>query len=318
MRRFLGSNRSLLLTITIAASAISLVTLASSGALASGRQPSTPASSGSTQQPADDIPTLQKKLAECRQDVAFDRQAIDYAESLAALAKRKQIVVISAGNNGPLILTFADVRDAMILNYVTGRITKAELASRLHSFALTAAKTLKTLKGLIDKARDERDEDQNRCAKLAQELRDAQNGGGGGGGVTFSLQSGLTKMTNTHQSELTIDPSGMSAHLDNSKSGGAVWKIDYSWEVPRTITPGKSYTITLHDKILSVTPDQPLGDQINALAPDFAQAIQAHWPEKPDVSKTFTVPLAASQKDSGDIAITIGFVSSGVTYHYRK
>jgi hypothetical protein len=47
MRRFLGSNRSLLVKMAIAASAISLVSFAASGALASGRQPSR-ASSGST------------------------------------------------------------------------------------------------------------------------------------------------------------------------------------------------------------------------------------------------------------------------------
>ena len=113
MRRFPGSTRSLLLTIALAASAISLVSLAASGALASGRQPQ------------DDIPTLKKKLAECRQDVAFDREAIDYAENLYTLAKRNPIVVIASGSSGPLIVTFEDVRDAMILNYVTGRITKA-------------------------------------------------------------------------------------------------------------------------------------------------------------------------------------------------
>jgi hypothetical protein len=265
----------------------------------------------------DDIPTLKRKLAACRQDVALDREAIDYAERLYVLAKQHKVVLIS-NPSGPLIITFAEIRDYYILQYVTGRITKAQLAASLHSAALTAAKTLKLLTAAIGKARDERDADQNRCAKLAQELSAAQGGGGGGGGgATLSLQPVATNdVTNTHQSELTINAAGKSAHFDNSKGSGAHWQVDYSWEIPQTITPGKSYTLSLHDTILGVQPDQPLGDQINALAPGFAQAIQAHWPDNKDVSKTFTVPVSAGT--GSDYSITIGFVSSGVTYRYKK
>jgi hypothetical protein len=125
-------------------------------------------------------------------------------------------------------------------------------------------------------------------------------------------------MKNTHQGELTIDAGGKSAHFDNSKSSGAHWQVEYSWTVPATIAPGKSYQLTLHETITGVQPNQPLGDQMNALAPDFAQAIQAHWPEAPDASKTFTVPVSASQSSSSDYTITIGFISSSVTYHYKK
>ena len=99
---------------------------------------------------------------------------------------------------------------------------------------------------------------------------------------------------------------------------GGAWKVDYSWKVPQTVTPGKSIEITIGIKFESVNPSQPLGMQISALAPDFAQAVQAHWPDSPTVSKTYTVPIAADQKDSSDVAMTIGFVSSGVVYHYRK
>jgi hypothetical protein len=267
----------------------------------------------------DDIPTLQKKLADCRQDVAYDREAIDYAEKLYALAKKHKVVVFT-NIGGPFIMTFAEVRDFLILQYVTGKINKVALASRLHSLALTAAKTLKLLAAAIEQARDERDADQNRCAKLAQQLQQAQGGGGGGGGggtsKTLTLQPvKATDVSNTHQSELTIDASGRSAHFD--ASSGADWQADYSWKIPQTITAGNTYTITLHDKILNVTPSQPLGDQMNALAPDFAQAIQAHWPDNPDVEKTFNVPLTASDAGVSDYRITIGFISSSVTYHYK-
>jgi hypothetical protein len=320
MRRFLDSNRSLLLKIAIAAAAISLVSLAASGALASGRQPAAPASGGAARVAKDDVLTLQKKLAACRQEVADDREAIGYAESFLALAKRNRLVAVSAFGGTPIFVTVAAVRDALILRYVTGEITKAQLATKLHQLALQAAATLKKLTALIAEAHDARDADEGRCAKLAEQLNQAQSGGGGGGGgggtVTFTLQPGLTEVKNTHQSELTIDPAGRKAHF--VASSGAIWKSDYSWKVPTTITPGKSIQITIEDKILSIVPDQPLTDYMSAFAPDFAQQIQSHWPDNPDVSKTYTVPIAADQKDSSDIAITIGFISSGVTYHYKK
>jgi hypothetical protein len=67
-----------------------------------------------------------------------------------------------------------------------------------------------------------------------------------------------------------------------------------------------------------VNPSQPLGFQITAFMPDFAQAVQAHWPETPSASKTFTIPVAADQKDSQEIVVTIGVLSGSVQYHYRK
>jgi hypothetical protein len=245
--------------------------------------------------------------------------AIGRAEAFVALARKNKLVYLGNSPFGPVIVSVDQVRDSIIIRYVAGQINKVKFANDLHLLGIRAAATLKAITALLKEDINDRDETEDRCAKLAQQLKQAQAGGGGGGGSTFTRQSpSPSDVSNTHQTELTIDPSGMSAHFDNSKSGGATWKIDYSWEVPQTITPGKSFTITLHEKFLSVSPDQPLGDQMNALAPDFAQAIQAHWPDNPDVSKTFTVPLAADQKDSSEITITIGFVSSSVQYHYRK
>jgi hypothetical protein len=76
-----------------------------------------------------DVPTLEKKLAACRKDVAYDREAIDFAESFLALAKRKQVVFVGGGGAFPPVLTTVPAaREAYILWYVTGRITKTELA----------------------------------------------------------------------------------------------------------------------------------------------------------------------------------------------
>jgi len=266
----------------------------------------------------DDIPTLEKKLAQCRHDLAAARLTTGDAEHLLALATQKKIVLLSIGGN-PFPVTADQLRDILVARVLAGQLTRQHLTDWLKLISRLRASTVRTLTTLVDEDRDARDRIGNRCAKLAEELKQARAGGGTGGGSapTFTLQPGLTKVTNTHAPELKIDPEGMSADQDHCCDGGG-WKIHYSWEVPQTITPGNTYTIMLHIKMLSVTPDQPLGDQMNALAPDFAQAIQAHWPENKDVSKTFTVPLAEDQKDSSDIGITIGFVSSGVIYHYRK
>ncbi len=236
------------------------------------------------------------------------------------LAKRTFLYTVSHFEGRPIFMpvSVADFTDYITEELVLGAITPRQAVKAIQQLRQMTVSNLAALNDYIDAADSQVTHQRSRCASLGGTTTTTTTKPKPPSANAFTLQSGLTKVTNTHQSELTIDAAGRTAHFDNSHGGSAVWKIDYSWEVPQTITPGKTYTITLHEEILSVSPSQPLGDQMNALAPDFAQAIQAHWPDNPDVSKTFTVPLAADQKDSSDIAITIGFVSSGVTYHYRK
>src|SRR6187549_509030 len=44
---------------------------------------------------------------------------------------------------------------------------------------------------------------------------------------SFTLDASRTKVTNTHQGELTIDAAGRKAHF--KASSGAIWESDYSW-----------------------------------------------------------------------------------------
>ena len=64
-------------------------------------------------------------------------------------------------------------------------------------------------------------------------------------------------------------------------------------------------------------PEQPLSDQINVLAPDFAQALNIKYPSPGGGSKTYTFPISASYRGTKELKITIGFVSSSVEYTYR-
>ena len=92
--------------------------------------------------------------------------------------------------------------------------------------------------------------------------------------------------------------------------------------MPGTLVAGKKVAgaIMLADTISNVTPDQDISDQINALAPDFAQAVQVQYKTgsgSASGSMTYDYTLAADTTAS-DFYITIGFVSSSVVYHYHR
>lgn len=288
-----------------------LATAGVSGGIAGGRGTATPASL----RPNAPAETIKQCLATLR---ALQGHAKTLRSMRAdALAKRIYLYTVGHFQGRPIFVPLSRKEFTYLITeqLVLGEISAKQATRLIQSIKQMTANNVDALNDYIESADGRVQRQRAHCASLS-------------GGTTTKPPSGTTftrqpvdpskDVSNTHKSELTIDPAGMSAHFDNRASSGAHWKVDYSWEVPQTITPGKTYEITLHIKFLSVTPSQPLGDQMNALAPDFAQAIQAHWPDTPDVSKTFTVTLAADQKDSTDIPITIGFVSSGVTYHYRK
>jgi hypothetical protein len=317
MRRSLGTNRKLFLNIAILASAITLVSLAASGATASGR-PSTPTSGGSSRQATDDIPTLAKKLADCRKDVALDREAVDYAESLLALAKRKQLVFIPTGPFVPHIITVKEGRDWLILQYVTGKITEAQLARELKNLAVRAAATLRKLTEILEEARDARDADQNRCAKIAEQLKQAQSGGGGGSG-TFALvgavkADGTEDVANPNAIELEITPAAMKATNDHKASlGGGVWKVNYAWELPKTLTPGKEASVTLRITIETNPGQNTFGVKVSAPGLSAQQLLT-----KDGASKTYEFTVPPGYEDAKELTIDIYLLSAKVTYHYRR
>jgi hypothetical protein len=137
----------------------------------------------------------------------------------------------------------------------------------------------------------------------------------------FTLVASLTEVKNVQGAKLQIDATGMSADLDHTgqyggAGNGGDWKVHYTWQVPQTLIPGNKYTITLGVAV-SAPNQQPLSIGMNALAPDFGQQLIVTYPNPSNLSKSYEGTLAADQKDSKEIIVTIGFESSYVIYHYR-
>jgi hypothetical protein len=132
---------------------------------------------------------------------------------------------------------------------------------------------------------------------------------------TFVLTS--TKVTNPNAPELVIDANGQKATWNHCCDGGK-WTLDFSWKVPQTMAAGKASSITIGMHASGVQPDQPILFQMSARAPDFAQALDMHYPSPSSATKTYTVPLAEDLKDSKEVFVVIAVVSAEITYTYRR
>jgi hypothetical protein len=307
------SRRSLLIALLTVA-ALAGVLFGVSGGIAAGRGTATPASVQRPKTPAETIQQCLAKLTSLRSHAAILRKMRQ-----DVVAKRSYLYTVGhfSGHTIFAPLSVSEFTYLLTEELVLGKITAQGVAKAVRAMKRTTASNLIELNGYIAAADRAVQSQRRRCASLGSPTTTTTAKPPPPSATTFTLQQSLTKVTNTHTPELTIDAQGMAA-VDNHCCDGGAWKVDYAWKVPQTVTPGKTIEITIGIKFESVNPSQPLGMQIGALAPDFAQAVQAHWPDSPTVSKTYTVPIAADQKDSSDIAITIGFVSSGVVYHYRK
>ncbi len=135
--------------------------------------------------------------------------------------------------------------------------------------------------------------------------------------VTFIRVDSLTKVTNTHQGELTIDAAGQSAHFVN-RHDGAVWKTEYTWETPPILVAGETAEVRIGAFITEVRPRQPMSDSINVLAPDLAKQVIANYPDQADKSETYPLPISAGYRNQDELHITVGFMSSTVVYTYRR
>jgi hypothetical protein len=140
---------------------------------------------------------------------------------------------------------------------------------------------------------------------------------------SFVLAS--TKVTNGHVPELKVDAAGGKARWDHTgpfggAGKGGEWKVDFTFAVPRTLTPGKSFSVRLGLSVSNVLPEQPLAMAIGARAPDFVGRVDVNYPNPASGSKTFSVPLSAGYKDVNykEIVVIVGFVSAEVTYVYRR
>jgi hypothetical protein len=135
---------------------------------------------------------------------------------------------------------------------------------------------------------------------------------------SFTLTS--TKVTNPNASELKIYPTSGTATWDHPRDGGT-WKVEFAFKVPRTLTPGQSFSITLGIKVDNQVPNNPNGYAIGARAPDFVKSLNITAPATMQASKTFTVPFSASYKvyyNIKDVYVVIGMLSAEVTYTYHR
>lgn len=140
---------------------------------------------------------------------------------------------------------------------------------------------------------------------------------------SFTLVSSLTEVKNPNAPELTIDAAGGKATWDHTgpfggAGKGGEWKVEYTFNVPQTLTPGKSSSVTVGLAASNVQPEQPLFIQMTVRAPDFAQALSINYPNPAQASKTFTIPISAGLKDAKELFVVIGVVSAEVIYHYRR
>jgi hypothetical protein len=133
--------------------------------------------------------------------------------------------------------------------------------------------------------------------------------------VSFQLVG--TKVSNPQGPQLTIDPNAQSAVWDHCCDGGK-WKIRFTWQVPRELKLGVSHPIKLAMKTESYQSGGPSNFQMNVLAPDLAEALAIQAPTPGAGEKNVTFLVRDYLKDQQEFSITVGFVSGGVTYTYRR
>jgi hypothetical protein len=140
---------------------------------------------------------------------------------------------------------------------------------------------------------------------------------------TFTLVPGLTEVKNARPPELTVDAAGQTAVWDHTgQFGGAgkggEWRVDFKWNVPQTLTPGKSSSLTLGLQVSNVRPEQPILFQIGARAYDFKQVIDLPYPNPAGLTKSFSIPVSMSYKDYKELFVIVDVVGAEVIYHYKK
>jgi hypothetical protein len=134
-------------------------------------------------------------------------------------------------------------------------------------------------------------------------------------GVSFQLVA--TKVSNPQGTQLTIDPVAENAVWDHCCDGGK-WKIRFGWQVPRELKVGLSYPIRLEMRVDNYQSGGPSGFQMNVLAPDLAEALAVQAPTPGSGNRSVTFSARDYLKDQKEFSITIGFLSGGVTYTYRR
>jgi hypothetical protein len=295
---------------------LAVAVFGASGGLASSQRPSAPTSVGSNHQPNAPAETIQQ----CLKRLAGIQAQLNHFKKLRkdALEKRIYLYTIARVSGNPIFVAVSvtEFKSLVTAELLAGDLSPKQLLQLVREMREMTVDNLRALGDYIAGFNADAAKQKKHCDALRQGGTTPKPPPPPAG--TFTLEPGLTEVKNPNSNELTIDAAGQKAVDDNTHSGGAQWLVDYSWKVPQTFTPGKTSQITIGADIKSVNPSQPLGVQITAFAPDFAKAVQAHWPDTPSNSMTFDVPIAEDQKDSNEITVTIGVISASIVYHYRK
>jgi hypothetical protein len=295
-----------------------------SAGLASSPRSSTPASATSRHQPNAPAETIQQ----CLKKLASIQAAANRMRKLRqdVLAKRTYLYTVGrlSGENLFVPVSALEFKYFLTQELLLGGISTSQLVRLTREIRQMTAENLRQLERWISTYNHDAQAQKKHCDALRQGTKPpppkppappTQAG-------SFALVGSLTEVKNPNAPEVTIDAAGGKAVWDHTgKFGGAgkggEWKAEYTFELPQTLTPGKSSSVTLGIKVSNVQPEQPNSYQITALAPDFAQALNLSYPNPAEISKTFTIPISASLKDANEITITIGVVSAQVIYHYR-
>ena len=285
--------------------ALALVATGASGAFASGS--------------ADDLATVQAKLDGCRKDLKDSQADIKDYSALLAKAKRGSFVLIQFPR-GFVPVQIEEAEFWINLELRAGKITPKKAVELARYLGKLKATTIRSLTGAFNDERAHFTRTGQRCATLAAERDRLLDAGDSGG--SFVLKSTI-KVTNPNAPELTIDAAGGTALWNHTgvyggAGKGGEWKIEYTFKVPRTLSPGKSSSISLSLEAGSVKPEQPLSIGMSATAPDFKGTLSINYPSPAKASKVFTFPISAGYKDFKEIEIRVGVVSAEVIYTYQR
>ncbi|MBA2462371.1 MAG: hypothetical protein H0V45_11495 [Actinobacteria bacterium] len=222
----------------------------------------------------DELEEVEAKLALCRKDLVQARGAVNAAEDLLALARKRPFVLLPVPGFGIVPVSVKSVTDALILQYVTGEITRAQLVRRLQYLTRQARSTVQILTAAIDEAREGVERTQKRCAALAEQrnrLKAGGGAGGGGGGGTGAFPGGTaTTMTLTIEGHVgTLDlKTGKTTYTGNTSDipGTKRGTVSGSVRINGTLPTGWNIYVyaeakTAHTGPGSFTIKDPIGSQ---------------------------------------------------------
>lgn len=222
---------------------------------------------------ADELEQVEAKLAACKQDLARGRTAVNDAEDFRALARRQPFVFLMVPGVGPVPMPVRAATDAVILEHLTGGITRAEMVKRLQNLVKRAQRTVQALQAVIEDSREGLDQTEKRCAALAEQRARLRAGGGqppGNGGSGAYPGGTATTMTLTiegHTGKLNLKTGEITyAGKNTDVPGTRRFSVSGSVQLDGTLPAGWNIYVhaeakTAHTGKGAFTIKDPIGSQ---------------------------------------------------------